>query len=209
MKPVTTQVSTSSRPMWTWKESGGSPPSIRVFRTALAFWPAPPATVALMISRPGCCRLAISKSLRSPAASPPVVHHEKISSLCAPCARALTATTDRAAPIHHDLTGLRIADLLSRTLGFDQPSGRCSDQASVGRRTGPPGQSTSTGINNLVPRGDAASTPASGSSDGPCDNTARARIPVADDAGPVRRAGSPQRAAAGPGAAGGGAAGPL
>src|SRR5262245_33114559 len=145
MKPVRTQWSTSSRPMWTWKESGGSPPTIRVFSTALAFWPAPPATVALMISRPGCCRLAISKSRRSPAASPPVVHHEKISSLGAPCARALTATTDRAAPIHHDLTGdltgLRIADLLSRTLGFDQPSGRCSDQASVARSTGPLGQS--------------------------------------------------------------------
>jgi len=43
MNPVTTQVALSSSPPCTWKLSGGSPPCIRVFRTALAFVPAPPA----------------------------------------------------------------------------------------------------------------------------------------------------------------------
>ena len=47
-----TQVLISSWPAWTWKLSGGLPPSIRVFSTALAFVPAPPATVALTICTP-------------------------------------------------------------------------------------------------------------------------------------------------------------
>src|ERR1700737_3319059 len=44
--PAFTQVLISSWPAWTWKLSGGLPPSIRVFSTALALVPAPPATVA-------------------------------------------------------------------------------------------------------------------------------------------------------------------
>src|ERR671934_2154570 len=47
-----TQVLINSCPAWTWKLSGGFPPSIRVFSTALAFVPAPPATAALMIFTP-------------------------------------------------------------------------------------------------------------------------------------------------------------
>src|SRR5437870_13510968 len=47
-----TQVLISSWPAWTWKLSGGLPPSIRVLSTALAFVPAPPATVALTICTP-------------------------------------------------------------------------------------------------------------------------------------------------------------
>ena len=50
---ATTQVPMSSMPACTWKVSGGSPPSIRVLRTARAFTPAPPVTVALMTSTPG------------------------------------------------------------------------------------------------------------------------------------------------------------
>ena len=49
MDPLRTQVSMSSCPACTWNESGGSPPSIRVFSTALALVPAPPATVAFTI----------------------------------------------------------------------------------------------------------------------------------------------------------------
>ena len=45
----------SSAPPWIWNVSGGSPPVIRVARTALAFEPAPPAMTALTISMPGCC----------------------------------------------------------------------------------------------------------------------------------------------------------
>src|SRR6266567_2317853 len=41
-----------SWPAWTWKLSGGFPPSMRVFSTALALVPAPPATVALTICTP-------------------------------------------------------------------------------------------------------------------------------------------------------------
>src|ERR1700704_1861704 len=47
-----TQVLINSWPAWTWKLSGGLPPSIRVFSTALAFVPAPPATVALTMFTP-------------------------------------------------------------------------------------------------------------------------------------------------------------
>src|SRR5215471_5705329 len=79
MYPVVTHVSMSSWPMWTWKLSGGSPPSMRVLRTALAFEPAPPATVALTISTPGFWARYMSNNAFRPAASPPVVHHEKIS----------------------------------------------------------------------------------------------------------------------------------
>src|SRR5712691_11537436 len=50
--PAFTQVLINSCPAWTWKLSGGLPPSIRVFSTALALVPAPPATVALTISTP-------------------------------------------------------------------------------------------------------------------------------------------------------------
>src|ERR1700682_6797922 len=45
--PAFTSVLINSCPAWTWKLSGGLPPSMRVFRTALALVPAPPATVAL------------------------------------------------------------------------------------------------------------------------------------------------------------------
>src|SRR2546421_1068285 len=50
--PAFTQVLISSCPAWTWKLSGGLPPSIRVFSTALALVPAPPATVALTMFTP-------------------------------------------------------------------------------------------------------------------------------------------------------------
>src|SRR5260370_39866897 len=50
--PAFTQVLISSCPAWTWKLSGGLPPSIRVFSTAFALVPAPPATVALTIFTP-------------------------------------------------------------------------------------------------------------------------------------------------------------
>ncbi len=53
MYPVFTHVSISSCPACTWNESGGFPPSIRVLSTALAFVPAPPATVAFTICAPG------------------------------------------------------------------------------------------------------------------------------------------------------------
>src|SRR6516165_3504965 len=77
---VTTHVSVNSRHMWTWKVSGGSPPSMRVVRAALALTPPPPATAAFTMSTPGFCARYRSNSAPSPAASPPVVHHEKISS---------------------------------------------------------------------------------------------------------------------------------
>jgi len=50
---ATTQVPINSWPAWTWNESGGSPPSMRVFSTALAFTPEPPVTVELITWMPG------------------------------------------------------------------------------------------------------------------------------------------------------------
>src|SRR3990172_10981734 len=80
MLSVVTQVSVSSWPICTWKEPGGSPPSIRVVSTSRALKPAPPATVAFTISTsPGHLSGYRSKSASSPAASPPVVHQLKIS----------------------------------------------------------------------------------------------------------------------------------
>src|SRR5712691_5701991 len=70
--------------MWTWNESGGSPPSMRVLRTALAFVPAPPATAWLTTCHCGLSLLNLSISRLRPAASPPVVHHEKTSTFVAP-----------------------------------------------------------------------------------------------------------------------------
>src|SRR2546423_8858673 len=70
--------------MWTWNESGGSLPSIRVFSTAWAFDPAPPATAWLKTWYCGLSLLNLSMSLVRPAASPPVVHQEKISTCWAP-----------------------------------------------------------------------------------------------------------------------------
>src|SRR5213595_2804800 len=67
--------------MWTWKESGGSPPCILVLRTALAFEPAAPATAWLTISTPGWLFSKMEYIALSPASSPPVVHQENISSL--------------------------------------------------------------------------------------------------------------------------------
>src|SRR6188472_1353972 len=67
--------------MWTWNESGGSPPCIRVFRTALAFEPAAPATAWLTISMPGWLFSKMAYIALRPASSPPVVHQENISSL--------------------------------------------------------------------------------------------------------------------------------
>src|SRR3979490_1957238 len=92
---VTTQVSVSSWPMWTWKLSGGSPPSMRVLRTALALGPAPPATVALTISTPGFCFLYGSTSWFRAADPPRDVHHEKISRR--PAGAALIAGAGAAA----------------------------------------------------------------------------------------------------------------
>src|ERR671914_57996 len=66
--------------MWTWNESGGSPPCIRVFRTALAFDPAAPATAWLTISTPGWLFSKMAYIAFRPASSPPVVHQENISS---------------------------------------------------------------------------------------------------------------------------------
>src|ERR1700704_2696134 len=83
--------------MWTWKLSGGSPPSMRVLSTALAFVPAPPATVALTMSTPGFCFLYMSKSWFRPALSPPLVHQEKISSR--PAGAGLIAGTGAAAAV--------------------------------------------------------------------------------------------------------------
>ena len=65
--------------MWTWNESGGSPPCIRVFRTALAFEPAAPATAWLTISMPGWLFSKMAYIAFRPASSPPVVHQENIS----------------------------------------------------------------------------------------------------------------------------------
>src|SRR5688500_14024881 len=67
--------------MWTWNESGGSPPCIRVFRTALALEPAAPATAWLTISTPGWLFSKMAYIALRPASSPPVVHQENISSL--------------------------------------------------------------------------------------------------------------------------------
>src|SRR5215208_5115375 len=72
--------------MWTWNESGGSPPCIRVLRTALAFEPAAPATAWLTISTPGWLFSKMAYIALSPASSPPVVHQENISSLPPPAA---------------------------------------------------------------------------------------------------------------------------
>src|SRR3954454_21242963 len=72
--------------MWTWNESGGSPPCIRVFSTALAFEPAAPATAWLTISMPGCDFSKRAYIAFRPASSPPVVHQENISSLPPPAA---------------------------------------------------------------------------------------------------------------------------
>src|SRR5882724_3605996 len=68
---------------------------MRVLRTALALVPAPPATVALTMSTPGFCFLYWSNSWFRPAASPPVVHHEKISRR--PVGAGLIAGTGAAA----------------------------------------------------------------------------------------------------------------
>src|SRR5215212_8118208 len=67
--------------MWTWNESGGSPPCMRVLRTALAFEPAAPATAWLTISTPGWLFSKMAYIALRPASSPPVVHQENISSL--------------------------------------------------------------------------------------------------------------------------------
>src|SRR5215211_7911240 len=67
--------------MWTWNESGGSPPCMRVLRTALAFEPAAPATAWLTISTPGWLFSKMAYMALRPASSPPVVHQENISSL--------------------------------------------------------------------------------------------------------------------------------
>src|SRR2546427_1879454 len=82
--------------MWTWKESGGSPPSMRVLRTALAFVPAPPATAWLTTSHCGFSLLNWSISSLRPAASPPVVHHEKTSTFVAPLPPPPLAAGDAA-----------------------------------------------------------------------------------------------------------------
>src|SRR5215210_6333018 len=66
--------------MWTWNESGGSPPCMRVLRTALAFEPAAPATAWLTISTPGWLFSKMAYIALRPASSPPVVHQENISS---------------------------------------------------------------------------------------------------------------------------------
>ena len=79
--PASTQESISSCPACTWKESGGLPLCIRVARTALAFDPAPPATVALMSWTEGYRVRYRSNMAASPSASPPAVHQLKISSL--------------------------------------------------------------------------------------------------------------------------------
>jgi len=52
MRFATTWVSISSRPRWTWNESGGLLPRSRVFSAALALPPAPvpPEIAALTIS---------------------------------------------------------------------------------------------------------------------------------------------------------------
>src|SRR4051794_8388665 len=67
--------------MWTWNESGGSPPCMRVLSTALAFEPAAPATAWLTISTPPCDFSKRAYIAFRPASSPPVVHQENISSL--------------------------------------------------------------------------------------------------------------------------------
>ncbi len=79
MRLATTHVPISSWPAWTWNESGGSPPSIRVLSTARAFTPEPPVTVALITSTFGyrAVYLAIRASRAGPS-SP--AHQEKISS---------------------------------------------------------------------------------------------------------------------------------
>src|SRR5215212_5514650 len=60
-------------------ESGGSLLARRVWSTAWALTPAPPATVALTIFTFGATCLRLSNSVWSAAASPPDVHQEKIS----------------------------------------------------------------------------------------------------------------------------------
>src|SRR5690242_12275177 len=77
--------------MWTWNESGGSPPCMRVLSTALAFDPAAPATAWFTISTPGWLLEKMSYICFRPASSPPVVHQENISSLPPPPAAGLAA----------------------------------------------------------------------------------------------------------------------
>ena len=70
------------------------PPSMRVFRTALAFVPAPPETVALSTVTAGYfCLYSLIRASRAGPSSPD--HQEKISSL--PAAEALVVTARAAA----------------------------------------------------------------------------------------------------------------
>src|SRR4051794_38830414 len=65
--------------MWVCHESGGSLLASRVWSTACALTPAPPATVALTMFTFGATSFRLSNSVCRAAASPPDVHHEKIS----------------------------------------------------------------------------------------------------------------------------------
>ena len=78
MRSAFTHVPISSWPACTWKLSGGLPPSMRVFSTALALTPEPPVTVALIRLTPGCWALYMSIRACSAGPSSPA-HQEKIS----------------------------------------------------------------------------------------------------------------------------------
>src|SRR3954468_4042810 len=103
--------------MWTWNESGGSPPCMRVFNTALAFEPAAPATAWLTISTPGCDFSKRAYIAFRPASSPPVVHQENISSLPPAPAGLAAAGAVVAGAAAAGAAGLLSAGLLSAGLG--------------------------------------------------------------------------------------------
>src|SRR3954454_3033173 len=103
--------------MWTWNESGGSPPCIRVFSTALAFEPAAPATAWLTISTPPCDFSKRAYIAFRPASSPPVVHQENISSLPPAPAGLPAAGAAVAGAAAAGAAGLLSAGLLSAGLG--------------------------------------------------------------------------------------------
>ena len=87
------------------------PPSMRVFRTALAFVPAPPETVALSTATVGYLALySLTRASRAGPSSPD--HQEKISSL--PAAEAPT--------LRHSLAAAPEAALPSRPLTVLSPA---------------------------------------------------------------------------------------
>src|SRR5439155_27051205 len=96
MRFATTHAPISSWPAWTWKESGGSPPSIRVLSTERGFTPEPPVTVELIAWMFGYFLEYRSMSAFRAGPSSPA-HQEKISSLSCARAGAVAKSEARAA----------------------------------------------------------------------------------------------------------------